>query len=75
MVEVNRGLYLKEGTNEKNEYFPTLQKHLKEFQEYVLRKFVEPRVLHLGLAKADDPLFEHPLFISTMRRVSDFTEK
>ncbi|MBO4388470.1 MAG: N-formylglutamate amidohydrolase [Spirochaetales bacterium] len=75
MVEVNRGLYLKEGTNEKNEYFPTLQKHLKEFQEYVLRKFVEPRLLHLGLAKADDPLFDHPLFISTMRRVSDFTGK
>ena len=58
MVEVNRGLYLKDGTTEKNGYFPTLRKHLKEFQEYIMRKYaahVGP--LNLGRARADDPMF------------------
>ena len=35
MVELNRGLYLKEGTKEKNGYFPTLKEHLKEFEEAI----------------------------------------
>ncbi len=33
MIELNRGLYLKEGTCEKNDYFPVLKEHLREFQE------------------------------------------
>lgn len=33
MIELNRGLYLKEGTKEKNDFFPTLKNHLREFQE------------------------------------------
>ena len=33
MIELNRGLYLKEGTNEKNDYFPTLKEQLKEFEQ------------------------------------------
>lgn len=37
MIELNRGLYLKEGTNEKNGFFPTLKKHLKEYQSLVSR--------------------------------------
>ena len=36
MVEVNRGLYLQPGTNEKNDYFCTLKTHLKEFQERII---------------------------------------
>lgn len=35
MIELNRGLYLKEGTNEKNSYFPTLRDHLREFEETI----------------------------------------
>lgn len=73
MVEVNRGLYLKDGTNEKNDYFPTLKKHLKEFQEYVMGKFTKS-CLNLGLAKADDPLFSTVIF-APMRRVSDYLPK
>ena len=33
MIELNRALYLKEGTCEKNDFFPVLKEHLKEFQE------------------------------------------
>lgn len=33
MIELNRGLYLKDGTCEKNDYFPVLKEHLREFQE------------------------------------------
>ena len=33
MIELNRGLYLKEGTNQKNDYFPTLKEQLKEFEQ------------------------------------------
>ncbi len=33
MIELNRGLYLKDGTCEKNHYFPVLKEHLREFQE------------------------------------------
>jgi len=35
MIELNRGLYLKEGTNEKNDYFPVLKQHIAEFQRNV----------------------------------------
>ena len=35
MIELNRGLYLKEGTNERNNYFRTLKQHLKEYQSLV----------------------------------------
>ena len=72
MVEVNRGLYLKEGTNEKNDRFPVLKKHIGEFQKYVLDKYAGSRLLNAGLARADDPMFSKPLFIGTMRRLSDF---
>lgn len=67
MVEVNRKLYLKEGTNEKNDYFLTLKRHLKEFQEYVLYKYAGVRGLHLGLMRADDP-FLNQVFITTKIR-------
>ena len=33
MIEMNRALYMKEGTCEKNDFFPVLKEHLKEFQE------------------------------------------
>jgi len=33
MIELNRGLYLKDGTNVKNDFFPTLKNQLREFQE------------------------------------------
>ena len=33
MIELNRGLYLKNGTKQKNDFFQTLKKHLREFQE------------------------------------------
>lgn len=36
MIELNRALYLKEGTNEKNAYFSTLKQHLKEYQSAVI---------------------------------------
>lgn len=35
MVEINRGLYLKEETNEKNGFFPVLKAHLKELEEII----------------------------------------
>ncbi len=38
MIELNRGLYLKQGTREKNSYFPTLKQHLKEFEEFITEK-------------------------------------
>ena len=39
MLEINRGLYLKENTNQKNEFFPVLKLHLKAFQHAVLMQF------------------------------------
>lgn len=33
MIELNRGLYLKEGTNKKSDFFPTLKNQLREYQE------------------------------------------
>ncbi len=33
MIELNRGLYLKEGTNKKTDFFPALKNQLREFQE------------------------------------------
>lgn len=36
MIELNRGLYLKEGTNKKNDFFLTLKEHLKEFEESIV---------------------------------------
>ena len=36
MIELNRGLYLKDGTKEKNDFFPILKQHLKEYQEKVI---------------------------------------
>ena len=75
MIELNRGLYLKEGTNQKNDYFPTLKGHLKEFEQFIVSKFMhQTRIIDLGLAKADDPIFSKA-FITTIRRVSDFTGK
>lgn len=35
MIELNRGLYLKEGTKEKNERFDTLKQHIKEYEEWL----------------------------------------
>ena len=35
MIELNRGLYLKEGTNEKNDYFPVLKQHIAEYQQEI----------------------------------------
>ena len=70
MVEVNRGLYLKEGTNEKNGYFPTLKKHLAEFQEYIVERFTR-RNIYLGMEKANDPIFSMA-FIGPVRRASDY---
>ena len=32
MLEINRGLYLKEGTNQKNDYFPVLKEQVREFE-------------------------------------------
>ena len=72
MVEINRGLYLKEGTNEKNDYFPTLKKHIMEFQRYVMEKYTGKKGLWLGLARADDPLFSAPLVLGTKKRLSDY---
>ena len=40
MVEVNRKLYLKEGTNKKSDYFLTLKRLLKEFKDF-LRNYAE----------------------------------
>ena len=75
MIELNRGLYLKEGTNQKNDYFPTLKGHLKEFEQFIVSKFMhQTKIIDLGLAKADDPIFSK-VFITTIRRVSDFTGK
>jgi len=36
MIEINRGLYLIDGTSEKNGYFPTLKQHLKELEEHLM---------------------------------------
>ena len=72
MVEVNRRLYLKEGTNEKNDYFPTLKKHIAEFQKYVLGKYAGKKGLWLGMHRDDDPIFSEPLTIGPVRRLSDF---
>ena len=69
MVEVNRGLYLREGTNEKNDYFPTLKRHLKEFEEYILEKYTNTRILNHGLMRADEE-FPDYVYISTVRRFS-----
>ena len=66
MIEVNRGLYLKSGTNEKNDYFPTLQKHLKDFEEYIAERYTG-RGVYLGSLKADDPLFQTPVYFSTYK--------
>ena len=38
MIELNRGLYLKEGTNEKNDHFPTLKEQLKQFEQFIVSK-------------------------------------
>lgn len=35
MIELNRGLYLEEGTKEKNGFFLTLKQYLKQYQEHV----------------------------------------
>lgn len=35
MIELNRGLYLKRGTNEKNERFDILKQHIKEYEEWL----------------------------------------
>ena len=72
MVEVNRGLYLKEGTNEKSSRYPILKKHIAEFQEYVLKKYAGGKGLWTGLAREDDPMFSRPLVISTVKRLGDF---
>ena len=36
MIELNRGLYLKGGTKERNDYFPTLKRHIKEYQSHLI---------------------------------------
>lgn len=36
MVEINRGLYLKPGTNVRNWHFPILKEQLKEFEEQIV---------------------------------------
>lgn len=33
MIEINRGLYLKDGTNEKTDFFSMLRKHIEEFEK------------------------------------------
>ena len=38
MIELNRGLYLKGGTNEKNDHFPILKEQLKEFEQFIVSK-------------------------------------
>ena len=38
MVEVNRGLYLRPGTNERNGFFYVLKRQLREFEGFVMRK-------------------------------------
>lgn len=76
MIELNRSLYLKEGTSEKNSYFPTLKEQLKEFEQIIVSKFMHcTRVIYRGPAKADDPIFSKVFITSRIRRVSDFTEK
>ena len=35
MIEINRGLYLKDGTNQKNDFFPVLKEQLREFQQRI----------------------------------------
>lgn len=39
MVEINRGLYLKTGTNEKNDYFQLLKGQLREFEERIVERY------------------------------------
>ena len=36
MIEINRNLYLKSYTIAKNDRFPIIKKHLKEFEEYII---------------------------------------
>lgn len=51
MIELNRGLYLQEGTNEKNDYFPTLKEHLKEFEDTIRCVVQWPHIMvqHQGI--------------------------
>ena len=40
MLEINRGLYLKPGTNEKNEYFETLKQHIAEYEMSISARYL-----------------------------------
>lgn len=75
MVEVNRGLYLKPGTNEKNDYFPTLRQHLREFQEYIMDRYAGKKFVFLGSAKANDPIYQYPMIISSVKKASDYLKE
>ncbi len=67
MIEINRRLYLKEGTSEKNGHFDQLKKEIKALQSLLVSNFGQSSV-YLGLARKNDPIFGE-VFITMHRKV------